>query len=65
MWRRRVMDNDLHKGKDYDVIVIGAGPGGEGAAMKVAKSGKNTAVIDKLSMVGGNCTHYGTIPSKS
>ena len=52
-------------GRDYDVIVIGAGPAGEGAAMQVAKAGKRTAVIDKLPAVGGNCTHFGTIPSKS
>lgn len=49
----------------YDVIVIGSGPGGEGAAMKVAKEGKRVAIIDALSEVGGNCTHRATIPSKA
>jgi NAD(P) transhydrogenase len=49
----------------FDVIVIGTGPGGEGAAMKLAKSGKRVAVVDKLPQVGGNCTHLGTIPSKA
>jgi NAD(P) transhydrogenase len=49
----------------YDVIVIGSGPGGEGAAMKCAKSGKKVAVIEAFSMVGGGCTHWGTIPSKA
>lgn len=49
----------------YDVIVIGSGPGGEGAAMKCAKSGKKTAVIEAFPMVGGGCTHWGTIPSKA
>lgn len=49
----------------YDVIVIGTGPGGEGAAMKCAKNGKKVAVIDNFSMVGGSCTHKGTIPSKA
>ena len=49
----------------YDVIVIGSGPGGEGAAMKCAKSGKRVAVIEAFPMVGGGCTHWGTIPSKA
>ncbi|MBB28506.1 MAG: Si-specific NAD(P)(+) transhydrogenase [Gemmatimonadetes bacterium] len=49
----------------YDVIVIGSGPGGEGAAMKATKEGKTVAVVDDLPQVGGNCTHKGTIPSKA
>jgi NAD(P) transhydrogenase len=49
----------------YDVIVIGTGPGGEGAAMEAAKQGKSVIVIEKQSRIGGNCTHLGTIPSKS
>jgi len=51
--------------RDYDVIVIGSGPGGEGAAMKCAKSGKRVALIEAFFEVGGNCTHKGTIPSKA
>jgi NAD(P) transhydrogenase len=50
---------------DYDVVVIGSGPGGEGAAMKSVKSGKQVVVIDDKSEVGGNCTHRATIPSKA
>ena len=50
---------------DYDVVVIGAGPAGEGAAMKLTKEGKKVAVIDARGQVGGNCTHVGTIPSKA
>jgi NAD(P) transhydrogenase len=49
----------------YDVIVIGSGPGGEGAAMTAAKGGKQVAVIDQDADVGGSCTHRGTIPSKA
>ncbi|PLX97937.1 MAG: Si-specific NAD(P)(+) transhydrogenase [Desulfuromonas sp.] len=51
--------------RDFDVIVIGSGPGGEGAALKLAKSGKSVAVIEKHIAVGGGCTHWGTIPSKA
>ncbi|MBI5646088.1 MAG: Si-specific NAD(P)(+) transhydrogenase [Ignavibacteriae bacterium] len=48
----------------YDVIVVGSGPGGEGAAINVAKAGKSVAVIERYVKVGGGCTHWGTIPSK-
>lgn len=49
----------------FDVIVIGSGPGGEGAAMGLSKAGLNVAIIEKESNVGGGCTHWGTIPSKA
>ncbi|MBK8169851.1 MAG: Si-specific NAD(P)(+) transhydrogenase [Sandaracinaceae bacterium] len=49
----------------YDVIVIGSGPGGEGAAMKAAKDGKSVAVVERYSSIGGGCTHWATIPSKA
>ncbi len=49
----------------YDVIVIGSGPGGEGAAMKAAKEGRSVAVVERYHVVGGGCTHWGTIPSKA
>lgn len=49
----------------YDVVVIGAGPSGEGAAMNATKHGKRVAIIEDKQTVGGNCTHWGTIPSKA
>lgn len=49
----------------YDVIVIGSGPSGEGAAMGLTKAGLNVAIVEKESSVGGGCTHWGTIPSKA
>jgi len=52
-------------GKRYDVIVIGSGPAGEGAAMQAAKGGARVAVVERYSRVGGGCTHWGTIPSKA
>ncbi|MEZ6077614.1 MAG: Si-specific NAD(P)(+) transhydrogenase [Pirellulaceae bacterium] len=49
----------------FDVIVIGTGPGGEGAAMQAAKEGKRVAIFERHSRIGGGCTHWGTIPSKA
>ncbi len=49
----------------FDVVCIGSGPGGEGAAMTAAKAGKSVAMIDRLEEIGGGCVHWGTIPSKS
>jgi NAD(P) transhydrogenase len=51
--------------QEYDVVVIGSGPAGEGAAMRMSKEGKRVAVVEAHSQVGGNCTHRGTIPSKA
>ncbi|NQU30759.1 MAG: FAD-dependent oxidoreductase, partial [Anaerolineae bacterium] len=49
---------------NYDVIVIGAGPGGYVAAIRAAQLGKKTAIIDKQ-WLGGVCLNVGCIPSKS
>ena len=49
----------------YDVVVIGAGPAGEAAAINAAKHGKKVAIIEDKPTVGGGCTHLGTIPSKA
>ena len=49
----------------FDVVVIGTGPGGEGAAMQSAKEGRRVAVIEAYDKIGGGCTHWGTIPSKA
>ncbi len=50
---------------DYDLFVIGTGPGGEGAAMQAAKGGMKVAVAERYRQIGGGCTHWGTIPSKA
>jgi len=50
---------------DYDLFVIGTGPGGEGAAMQAAKGGMKVAVAEIYRQIGGGCTHWGTIPSKA
>jgi dihydrolipoamide dehydrogenase len=49
---------------DYDVIVIGAGPGGYVAAIRAAQLGLKTAVIEK-EWIGGVCLNVGCIPSKA
>jgi NAD(P) transhydrogenase len=49
----------------YDAIIIGTGPGGEGAAMNLSKRHKRVAVIERQKAVGGGCVHWGTIPSKA
>ena len=50
---------------DYDLIVIGSGPGGQKAAIAAAKLGRRAAVIERRDMVGGVCINTGTIPSKT
>jgi NAD(P) transhydrogenase len=50
---------------DYDLLVIGSGPGGQRAAVAAAKLGKRVAVVDRRTMIGGVCINTGTIPSKT
>ncbi|MGF7156967.1 dihydrolipoyl dehydrogenase [Bartonella heixiaziensis] len=49
----------------YDVVVIGAGPGGYVAAIKAAQLGLKTAIIEKRTTLGGTCLNVGCIPSKA
>lgn len=50
----------------YDLVVIGSGPGGQKAAIAGAKLGKRVAIIERArELVGGVCLHTGTIPSKT
>ena len=50
--------------KEYDVIVIGAGPGGYVSAIRAAQLGLKTAIVEKQ-WLGGVCLNVGCIPSKS
>ncbi|WP_332631737.1 dihydrolipoyl dehydrogenase [Halalkalibacter flavus] len=50
--------------KEYDVVIIGGGPGGYVAAIRASQLGLKTAVIEKGN-VGGTCLHAGCIPSKA
>jgi dihydrolipoamide dehydrogenase len=48
----------------FDIVVIGAGPGGYIAALKGAQMGANVAIVEKHHL-GGTCLNYGCIPSKA
>jgi len=50
---------------DFDLVVLGSGPGGQKAAIAAAKLGRSVAIVEKGQMLGGVCTNTGTIPSKT
>lgn len=50
---------------DYDVVVIGSGPGGYVGAIRCAQLGFKTAIIEKYNTLGGTCLNVGCIPSKA
>lgn len=50
---------------NYNVIIIGSGPGGYVAAIRCAQLGFKTAIIEKYSVLGGTCLNVGCIPSKA
>ncbi|TPX73397.1 dihydrolipoyl dehydrogenase [Chytriomyces confervae] len=52
-------------GSEYDVVVIGGGPGGYVAAIKAAQLGLKTACVEGRGALGGTCLNVGCIPSKS
>lgn len=51
--------------QQYDLLIIGSGPGGKRAAIQAAKLGKSVAIIEGRNVVGGVTVHTGTIPSKT
>ena len=50
---------------EYDLLVIGSGPGGYVAAIRAGQYGLNVGVIEKDKMLGGTCLHVGCIPTKA
>ncbi|MHC4330454.1 MAG: FAD-dependent oxidoreductase [Planctomycetota bacterium] len=55
----------MNKKTEFDVVVIGAGPGGYVAAIRAAQLGLNTALVEKCDTFGGTCLNVGCIPSKA
>lgn len=56
---------DFSGSPEYDLAVIGGGPGGYVAAIKAAQLGLNTVCIEKRGTLGGTCLNVGCIPSKA
>merc|ERR1719356_2411649 len=52
-------------GSEYDLCVIGGGPGGYVAAIKAAQMGLKTVCVERRGTLGGTCLNVGCIPSKS
>ena len=50
---------------DYDVLVVGSGPGGQSAALQAASLGKRTGLVERKPRLGGVSLQTGTIPSKA
>jgi len=50
---------------DFDLLVIGSGPGGQKAAIAAAKLDRRVAIVERPDMIGGVCLNTGTIPSKT
>ena len=50
---------------NYDITIIGSGPGGYVAAIRCAQLGMKTAIIEKYKTLGGTCLNVGCIPSKT
>ena len=50
---------------DYDVLIVGGGPGGYAAAIRAAQYGLKIGVIEKAPKLGGTCLHVGCIPTKA
>ena len=49
--------------RDVEVVVLGLGPGGEHAAIKLARAGLDVVAVEHR-LVGGECPYYGCVPSK-
>src|ERR1700755_1415310 len=64
-WRMSPHLGTLEDVYDFDVLVIGSGPGGQKAAIAAAKLDRRVSVVERPDMLGGVCLNTGTIPSKT
>ena len=51
--------------EEFDLVIVGSGPGGYTGAIRAAQLGLNTAVVEKDATLGGTCLNVGCIPSKA
>ena len=54
----------MSQSKNYDLVIIGSGPGGYVGAIRAGQLGLATAIIEKDKLLGGTCLHWGCIPTK-
>src|ERR1700761_9290504 len=59
----RIEENQM--AENFDVIVIGSGPGGYVCAIRAAQLGMKVACVEKRATLGGTCLNIGCIPSKA
>jgi pyruvate/2-oxoglutarate dehydrogenase complex dihydrolipoamide dehydrogenase (E3) component len=57
-------DEEIEMAQQFDVIIIGMGPGGEVAASQLLKAGRRVAVVER-ELIGGECAYWACIPSKT
>src|ERR1700744_1033807 len=50
---------------DFDIVVVGSGPGGYVAAIRAAQLGLKAAIVERYNVLGGTCTVVGCIPAKA
>ncbi len=51
--------------EEFDLVVVGGGPGGQNAALEAANAGWRVALVERERRIGGSCVYRGTIPSKT
>ncbi len=63
--REGASENPVSERQDFDLTIIGSGPGGYVAAIRAAQLGLKTALVEKSPALGGTCLHVGCIPTKA